>query len=96
VALNLAVQLAQLASKRVALLEFARPFGQIGPMLDFQPRFTLLDALEPIDRLGESLLASLFTHHQSAIEILASPRTRLRAPNNASPRPSNPCCAFST
>jgi hypothetical protein len=27
----------------------ARPFGQIGPMLDFQPRFTLLDALERID-----------------------------------------------
>jgi pilus assembly protein CpaE len=73
VALNLAVQLAQLTSKRVALLEFACPFGQIGPMLDFQPRFTLLDALERIDRLDESLLASLFTHHKSAIEILAGP-----------------------
>jgi len=73
VALNLAVQLAQLTSKRVALLEFARPFGQIGLMLDFHPRFTLLDALERIDRLDESLLASLFTHHKSGIEILAGP-----------------------
>ena len=73
VALNLAVQLAQLTSKRVALLEFARPFGQIGLMLDFQPRFTLLDALERIDRLDESFLASLFTHHKSGIEILAGP-----------------------
>ena len=73
VALNLAVQLAQLTSERVALLEFARPFGQIGLMLDFHPRFTLLDALERIDRLDESLLASLFTHHKSGIEILAGP-----------------------
>jgi len=73
VALNLAVQLAQLTSKRVALLEFARPFGQIGLMLDFHPRFTLLDALERVDRLDESLLASLFTRHKSGIEILAGP-----------------------
>jgi pilus assembly protein CpaE len=73
VALNLAVQLAQLTAKRVALLEFARPFGQIGLMLDFQPRFTLLDALERIDRLDEALLASLFTRHKSGIEILTGP-----------------------
>ncbi len=73
VSLNLAVQLAQLTSKRVALLEFARPFGQIGLMLDFHPRFTLLDALERIARLDESLLASLFTRHKSGIEILAGP-----------------------
>jgi pilus assembly protein CpaE len=73
VALNLAVQIAQLTSKRVALLEFARLFGQIGLMLDFHPRFTLLDALERIDCLDESLLASLFTRHKSGIEMLAGP-----------------------
>lgn len=73
VALNLAVQLAQLTAKRIALLEFARPFGQIGLMLDFQPRFTLLDALERVDRLDHSLLASLLTRHKSGIEILAGP-----------------------
>jgi pilus assembly protein CpaE len=73
VALNLTVQLAQLTSKRVVLLEFARPFGQIGLMVDFHSRFTLLDALERIERLDESLLASLFTRHKSGIEILAGP-----------------------
>jgi pilus assembly protein CpaE len=73
VALNLAVQLAQLTPKRVALLEFARPFGQIGLMLDFQPRITRLDALERVDRRDEALLASLFTRHKSGIEILAGP-----------------------
>jgi pilus assembly protein CpaE len=73
VALNLAVQLAQLTAKRVALLEFARPFGQIGLMLDFHPRFTLLDALERVDRLDQALFASLCTRHKSGIEILAGP-----------------------
>ena len=73
VALNLAVQLAQLTAQRIALLEFARPFGQIGLMLDFHPRFTLLDALERVDRLDAALLSSLFTHHKSGIEILAGP-----------------------
>ncbi|MFZ3214935.1 MAG: hypothetical protein WA192_02640 [Candidatus Acidiferrales bacterium] len=73
VALNLAVHLLQLTRKRIALLEFARPFGQIGLMLDFQPRFTLLDALERINRLDESLFASLLTRHKSGVEILAGP-----------------------
>jgi Flp pilus assembly CpaE family ATPase len=67
------VQLAQLTAKRVALLEFGRPVGQIGLMLEFHPRFTLLDALERIDRLDESLFTSLFTRHKSEIEILAGP-----------------------
>jgi pilus assembly protein CpaE len=71
VALNLAVQLGHLTGKRIALLEFARPFGQISLMLDFSPRFTLLDALERVDRLDVALLASMLTRHKSGIEILA-------------------------
>ena len=71
VALNLAVQLGHLTGRRVALLEFARPFGQISLMLDFSPRFTLLDALERVNRLDVALLASMLTRHKSGIEILA-------------------------
>jgi pilus assembly protein CpaE len=67
VALNVAVHMAQLTKKRVALIEFARPFGQISPMLDFEPRFTLLD------RLDSALLASLVTGHKAGVEILAGP-----------------------
>ncbi len=80
VALNPAVQLAQLTTKPVALLELARPFGQIGLMLDVQPRPRLLDALERIDRLDEAVLAGLFTGHNSGIDILAGRlRVTLRA-----------------
>ena len=73
VALNVAVHMAQLANKRVGLIEFARPFGQISLMLDFDPRFTLLDAVERIDRLDSALLASLVTRHKTGVEILARP-----------------------
>lgn len=73
VALNLAVQAAQLTKKRVALLEFARPFGQIALMLDTHPRFTLMDALERAERLDERVLASLTDKHKTGIDILAGP-----------------------
>jgi pilus assembly protein CpaE len=73
VALNLAVQIAQLTRKRIALLEYARPFGQIALMLDFHPRFTLIDALERADRLDERLLAGLTEKHRTGIDILAGP-----------------------
>jgi pilus assembly protein CpaE len=74
VALNLAVQVAMATKKRVMLVDLARPFGQISLMLDFEPRFTVLDALERIDRLDENVLAKMATRHKSAIEILAGPR----------------------
>jgi pilus assembly protein CpaE len=79
VALNLSVCLAQLTKKRVGLLEFARPFGQIALMLNFEPRFTLLDALGRGDRLDAGLLAGLMTHHKSGVDILAgAPHVALR------------------
>jgi pilus assembly protein CpaE len=84
VALNVAVHMAQLTKRRVGLIEFARPFGQISLMLDFVPRFTLLDALERIDRLDSPLLASLVTRHKTGVEILAGP---LHAALRADQRP---------
>jgi Flp pilus assembly CpaE family ATPase len=69
-AVNLAVQLGPLTGKRIALLEFARPFGQTSLMLDLSPRFTRLDALERVNRLDVALLASMLTRHKSGIEIL--------------------------
>ncbi|HWF38167.1 MAG TPA: AAA family ATPase [Candidatus Acidoferrales bacterium] len=80
VALNLAVQLAAESKKRVLLIDLARPFGQISLMLDFEPRFTILDALERIARLDENVLAGLATRHKSGIDILAGPRQAAMKP----------------
>jgi pilus assembly protein CpaE len=85
VTLNLGVQLALLTKKRVALLDMARPFGQISMMLDMEPRFTILDALERIDRLDEALLASMTMRHKTGVQILAGP---LHAPMKAEQRQS--------
>jgi pilus assembly protein CpaE len=85
VALNLAVQLSMQTRSRVGLLDLARPFGQISLMLDLEPRFTILDALERIDRLDEALLASMAVRHKTAVEILAGP---LHAPMKAEQRQS--------
>jgi pilus assembly protein CpaE len=85
VALNLAVQQAMQTKKRVALVDLARPFGQISLMLDFEPRFTILDALERIDRIDESVLTSMATRHRSGVDILAGP---LQAPMKAEQRQS--------
>jgi pilus assembly protein CpaE len=80
VALNLAVHLAQLTEKRIALLELARPFGQIALMLDTKPRFTLLDALERAERLDGSVLVSLMTRHKSGVEMLMGARHLAHSP----------------
>jgi len=80
VALNLAVHLAQLSEKRIALLELARPFGQIALMLDTRPRFTLLDALERAERLDGSLLVHLMTRHKSGVEMLMGARHLAHSP----------------
>ena len=80
VAVNLSVQIAQLTRQRVALLDLARPFGQISLMLDFEPRFTLLDALDREERLDPAILASLAFHHKTGIHILAgTPHVALKA-----------------
>lgn len=85
VTLNLGVQLALLTKKSVALLDMARPFGQVSMMLDMEPRFTILDALERIDRLDEALLASMTMRHKTGVQLLAGP---LHAPMKAGQRQS--------
>ena len=70
IAVNLAVQLVQLTQKRVALLDFARPIGHAGLMLDLQSKFTLRDAAESLDRLDSHFLGGLLTRHKSGVEVL--------------------------
>lgn len=70
VAVNLSVQLAQLSKKRVALLDLARPLGHASLLLDLQPRFSIRDAIENLDRLDGHYFSGLLTHHKSGLELL--------------------------
>jgi pilus assembly protein CpaE len=71
VAVNLAVQIAVRTQKRTLLLDFARPVGHASLLLDLQPRFSIVDAVENLERLDSHFLNGLTTHHKSGLEVLA-------------------------
>jgi pilus assembly protein CpaE len=70
VAVNLGVQLTTFAKKRVVLLDFARPLGNVHLLLDLHPRFSVRDAIENMDRLDSHFFAGLLTSHKTKLEIL--------------------------
>jgi pilus assembly protein CpaE len=70
VSVNLGVQLATFGKKRVVLLDFARPLGNVHLLLDLHPRFSVRDAVENMDRLDSHFFAGLLTQHKTKLEIL--------------------------
>ena len=70
VAVNLGAQLSTFARKRVVLLDFARPLGNVHLLLDLAPSFGIRDAVMNLERLDSHFLAGLLTHHKSNLEIL--------------------------
>jgi pilus assembly protein CpaE len=70
VTVNLGVQLATFARKRVVVLDFARPLGNVHLLLDLHPRFGIRDALENLDRLDSHFFSGLLTHHKTNLEVL--------------------------
>jgi pilus assembly protein CpaE len=70
-AVNLAVQLTQITKKRIGLLDFGFPLGHVALLLDLQPRFTVHDAIENLDRLDAHFFNGLLTRHKSGLEVLA-------------------------
>ena len=71
VAVNLAVQLAQVPGKSAMLLDFSRPMGDVAALLDLKPSFQLRDAMENFNRLDSTLLGGLLTTHKSGLKVLA-------------------------
>lgn len=70
VAVNLAVQLAQIPGKKTALFDFSRPLGDVAPLLDLTPKFQVRDALENYKRLDATMLAGLLTPHKTGLRVL--------------------------
>jgi pilus assembly protein CpaE len=70
VAVNLGVQLCTFAKKRVVLLDFARPLGNVHLLLDLHPRFGIRDAVDSLDRLDTHFFQGLLTKHKTKLEIL--------------------------
>jgi len=70
VAVNLGTQLCLHSKKRVVLLDFARPLGNVHLLLDVHPRFGIRDAIDNLERLDSHFLGGLLTQHKSKLEIL--------------------------
>ena len=70
VAVNLGVQLATFAHKRVVILDFARPLGNVHLLMDLHPRFGVRDAVENLNRLDSHFFSGLLTQHKTKLEIL--------------------------
>ena len=70
-AVNCAAELARL-SKRPTIIIDLNPFvGEVALFLGVRPRFTLLDAIDNLDRLDDELLRELAAKHKSGLDILA-------------------------
>jgi pilus assembly protein CpaE len=70
VAVNLGVQLCTYTHKRVVLLDFARPLGNVHLLLDLRAKFGVRDAVENLDRLDAHFFSGLLTCHKTKLEIL--------------------------
>jgi pilus assembly protein CpaE len=71
VAVNLGVQLSVHARKRVALLDFARPLGNVHLLLDLHAKFSVRDAVDNLERLDSHFFSGLLTQHKTKLEVLA-------------------------
>jgi pilus assembly protein CpaE len=73
VAVNLAVDLANLAKKRVILFDLDYQFGDIALMLNLDPKHTTYDIMSVINRLDSEMLNSFLTLHESGVKVLPAP-----------------------
>ena len=74
VAVNLAVSLAKGGARpSVALLDMNTLFGEIPLFLEMAPKFHWGEITKNIDRLDETFLSNILTHHRTGIQVLPSP-----------------------
>jgi pilus assembly protein CpaE len=78
-AVNTAVALQETHS-RVVLVDFA-PIGHTALQLNLRPQFTLIDALQNLHRMDQSLLEGLMTPYRNGLHLLAG----AQQPHNAVP-----------
>src|SRR4029079_6015877 len=71
VAVNCAVELARLSGDRTVIVDLKCGLGEVGLFLGVRNRYTLVDALDNMNRLDAEFLRELVAKHKSGLEILA-------------------------
>jgi pilus assembly protein CpaE len=72
-AVNAAVHAHAVAGRRTLLLDLDLESGSAGVLTSVPPRYSVLDLLDNLHRLDESLLESLVTEHESGLHVLPAP-----------------------
>ena len=73
VAINTAIALQQITSKKVALVDASLQFGDVAVLLDLRGNRSIAEAVAQIDTLDVETLTSLMSPHQSGIKVLPAP-----------------------
>jgi pilus assembly protein CpaE len=73
-AVNAAVHAQAVAGRRALLLDLDLESGSTGVLTSVAPTYSVLDLLDNLHRLDDSLLESLVTAHESGLHVLPSPQ----------------------
>lgn len=72
IAVNIAAELAKVAKADTLLIDLHAAFGDAAVLLDAEPRFSIVDAIENTHRLDETFFRSLVVHSSCGVDLLAS------------------------
>ena len=73
IAANAGVGLAKQTNKEVALIDLNLQFGDVGVMLQLQPKHTIYEAASAFQRLDADLMRGFLTPHPSGVRALLAP-----------------------
>jgi pilus assembly protein CpaE len=72
VAINVATALSQIAAGSTLLIDLHLAYGDAAVYLGTEPRFSVVDALENVQRLDKAFLSGLVGHAKAGLSLLAS------------------------
>src|SRR5919197_3755376 len=83
VAVNVAAMLNKLRPSSALLIDLHMTYGDAGVFLGAEPRFSIVDALEHMDRMDATFLRSLVTQTKSGLQLLPSSERAVSVPFDA-------------
>ena len=75
IAVNLATVLREHTNKSVVVFDCCYPFGDVGIMMNLEPKRTVVDLLPHINELSGEILESILQPHVSGVKVLLAPPT---------------------
>ena len=70
-AVNCAVEMARLSKRSTVIVDLKAGLGEVSLFLGIRPRYSVLDAVDNLQRLDREFLRELVAKHKSGLEVLA-------------------------